>query len=104
MAKTCRYAPYFVAAVTSTKNSHSSRYLLAHPRLLHTRFCAQVKMSSMTRADEDITVSGQGMPRKAGGRGNLIVHLKTRFPRLSAEQKSTIRQALGPGRFNNAAA
>lgn len=61
-------------------------------------------MSSMVKAEEEVTISGQGMPRKAGGRGQLVVHLKTRFPRLSAEQKNVIRQTLGPGRFNNAAA
>lgn len=59
--------------------------------------CTQVKMNVMTSAEEQVTVSGHGMPRKAGGRGDLIVHLKLCVPRLSAEQKSKICQTLGSG-------
>ena len=34
----------------------------------------------VTRPDEYHTVPGEGMPRKSGGKGNLIIHYTVEFP------------------------
>eukprot|EP00054_Salpingoeca_dolichothecata_P011307 m.62805 g.62805 ORF g.62805 m.62805 type:complete len:332 (-) comp19403_c0_seq1:22-1017(-) len=39
-------------------------------------------------------VNGQGMPKKSGGRGNLILRFKVNFPSLSNSQKERLREVL----------
>ena len=43
-------------------------------------------------------ISGEGMPRKAGGKGDLRVKFKVNFPKtVSSQQADLLRQALGNG-------
>lgn len=44
--------------------------------------------------DATRNVPDHGMPKKAGGRGRLIVHFRVIFPRLSDDQKKRIRDVL----------
>ena len=53
----------------------------------------QVKVKQ-AKPDEPYRVAGKGMPRKAGGRGDMLVHFKIKHPTLTASQQSAIRQIL----------
>jgi DnaJ-class molecular chaperone len=42
---------------------------------------------------------GHGMPRKAGGRGDLKIKFNVTYPSLSEAQKTQLQQILGRGKF-----
>eukprot|EP01147_Barroeca_monosierra_P005749 gene5749-9010_t len=54
-----------------------------------------IKISlSQANPDNPHRIMGQGMPRKQGGRGDIIVHFKVKFPNLNKQQQDAIRRAL----------
>jgi DnaJ-class molecular chaperone len=62
----------------------------------------QIAKSTVSQCNEVIRIAGQGMPRKAAGRGgvtsfgDLFVTLRIVFPpQLSEAQKTQLRQTLG---------
>jgi DnaJ-class molecular chaperone len=58
----------------------------------------QLTVNDVVAPGTERRLSGQGMPKKGGGRGDLTFRFKVTFPEsLSAKQKEIIRQCLGGG-------
>eukprot|EP00045_Choanoeca_perplexa_P013507 m.153663 g.153663 ORF g.153663 m.153663 type:complete len:347 (+) comp16372_c0_seq1:119-1159(+) len=55
-----------------------------------------VSCSQAPTANE-LRIPSHGMPKKAGGRGALVVHFQVKYPALSPEQKQQLKQQFGSG-------
>jgi DnaJ-class molecular chaperone len=50
--------------------------------------------------DNQLRLRGHGMPRKGGGRGDLILRFMVKYPDLTEDQKRRLRSEFGSGMLN----